>query len=316
MKIIIRCGQENLKSTNLQIYIPIFEEMWPLLKFFLTHYKSNSDFVEILTQILKNFMRAIRSEFKKYLQDYMNLILEGYKTDPISSYLYAFEVIATVFLDDYSVEPWLMIMFKELCLQTFNNYLTSSEDFENNPTLSEDFFGLLFRMIRLTPRVVLDSELFENLILVALQNIGISHPECANNLISFLSKVVTFDEIKKVEEMDQSSIIKYTEKIKNIMKKYGDEFVSKIMNYLLTVPPNLIFENLKSLLLDLIQNYRENSIVWFTNSLKKIPPDCLTNTEKEKFIRTIENYNENRIEDIIENFYKRSLSRLYRQKKL
>lgn len=261
-------------------------------------------------------MRAIKSEFKKYLQDYMNLILDGYKTNSISSYLYAFEVIATVFLDDYSVEPWLKILFKELCLITFNEYLTCTEDFENNPTLSEDFFGLLFRVIRLTPRVILDSELFENIFLVALQNIGISNPECANNLISFLSKVVTFSEIKKVEEMDQNSIMAYNDKVQNIMRKYGDAFVSKILNYLLSVPPNLIYENLKSLLIDLIQNYKSDCLIWFMNGLKEIPADCLTNTEKEKFIRTIENYNENKMEDIIDNFYRRCLSRIYRQKKL
>ncbi len=261
-------------------------------------------------------MRAIKSEFKKYLQDYMNIILEGYKTNSISSYLYAFEVIATVFLDDNSVEPWLMIMFKELCLQTFNNYLTCTEDFENNPTLSEDFFGLLFRIIRLTPRVILDSELFENLLLISLQNIGISHPECANNLISFLSKVVTFNEIKKVDEMEQATIMMYSEKIRNLMKKFGESFVTKILNYLLTVPPKIIYENLKLLLLDLIENYKEDSVVWFMNGLKEIPADCLTNTEKEKFIRSIENYNENKMEDIIDNFYRRCLSRLYRQKKL
>ena len=60
-------------------------------------------------------------------------------------------------------------------------------------------------------------------------------------------------------------------------------------------------------------NYREESTVWFEKSLKQLPQDCLTNSEKDKFVKAIANYNEDTMEDILENFYRRCLSRLYRQ---
>ncbi len=258
-------------------------------------------------------MRGMGSDFKKYLQDYLTLILEGYKINPISSYIYAFEVIATVFVNDSSVEDLLKLMLKELCLQTFNFYLTTPEDFENNVHLTEDFFGLLYRIMRLNPQIILDFELFENIIYVCIENMGISHPDSAKNLIYLLDKIVTFHKIPKMKNLDESVLGRYYEKVKNTLLKLGEGLVLKIVNYILSVPPNIIFENLKDLTKDIMESYPNESAIWFEKSLRLLPQDCLTNTEKDKFVKTITNYNENIMDDILENFYRRCLNRLYRQ---
>ena len=163
-------------------------------------------------------MRGMGSEFKKYLEDYLNLILEGYKINPISSYIYAFEVVATVFANDSSVEGVLKIMLKELCLQTFNHYLTTPEEFENNIHLTEDFFGLLYRLIRLNPLIILDFELFENIIYISIENIGISHPDSAKNIIYLLDKIITFHEIPKMKNLDERVLGAYFEKVRAARK--------------------------------------------------------------------------------------------------
>ncbi len=258
-------------------------------------------------------MRGMGSDFKKYLQDYLTLILEGYKINPISSYIYAFEVIATVFVNDSSVEDLLKLMLKELCLQTFNFYLTTPEDFENNVHLTEDFFGLLYRIMRLNPQIILDFELFENIIYVCIENMGISHPDSAKNLIYLLDKIVTFHKIPKMKNLDESVLGRYYEKVKNSLLKLGEGLVLKIVNYILSVPPNIIFENLKDLAKDIMESYPNESAIWFEKSLRLLPQDCLTNTEKDKFVKTITNYNDNIMDDILENFYRRCLNRLYRQ---
>jgi hypothetical protein len=284
-----------------------------MLKIILQKYNNHYDIVEVLTQIIKHFMRGMGSDFKKYLEDYLTLILEGYKINPISSYIYAFEVIATVFVNDSSVEDLLKIMLKELCLQTFNFYLTTSEDFENNIHLTEDFFGLLYRIMRLNPLIILDFELFENIIYVSIQNMGISHPDSAKNLIYLLDKIITFHNIPKMKNLDEAILGRYYEKVKSTILKFGEGLVNKIVNYILSVPPNIIFENLKDLSKNLMENYPHESTIWFENSLRLLPQDCLTNSEKEKFVKAILNYNENVMDDILENFYRRCLSRLYRQ---
>lgn len=284
-----------------------------MLRVILQKYNNHYDIVEVLTQIIKHFMRAMGSDFKKYLEDYLTLVLEGYKINPISSYIYAFEVIATVFVNDSSVEEILKLMLKELCMQTFNFYLTTPEDFENNLHLTEDFFGLLYRIMRLNPLIILDFELFENIIYVAIQNIGISHPDSARNIIYLLDKIITFHDIPKMKNLDESVLGRYYEKVKSTILKFGEGLVSKIVNYILAVPPNIIFENLKDLTKDLIENYKNECMMWFEKSLVLLPQDCLTNSEKEKFVKTIINYNDNIMDDILENFYRRCLSRLYRQ---
>jgi hypothetical protein len=141
-----------------------------------------------------------------------------------------------------------------------------------------------------------------------------SHPECVNNLISFLSKIITFHDIKKVEEMDADKISKYYEKIDSYIKKFGDTLINKTISYFLTVPPEIVVEGLKNLVLDLVMNYPEDTAAWFEKNLREIPSDCLTDTEKEKFVKTVGKKNEHEMEDVLDNFYRRCLSRLYRQK--
>lgn len=313
VKIIVRSTFESLSNKHFSILSKIFTELWPLIRLILQKYNNNPDIVEQLTQIIKHFMRGMGSEFKYYLEDYMNLILEGYKINPISSYIYAFEIIATVFVNDSSVENLLKLMLKELCIQTFNCYLTTAEDFENHPHLTEDFFGLIYRLIRLNPIIILDFELFENILYICITNIGLNHIESAKNIIYFLCKVVKFHEISKMKNMDESVLGAYFEKVKSVFLKLGEGFVQKMVDLMLSVPPSLIFEILKDLILDLIEVYPSECAVWFKKSLKDLPHDCLTNTEKEKFINTIVNYNEKTMGDILENFYRRCLSRLYRQ---
>jgi len=253
------------------------------------------------------------SDSKKYLEEYLTIILEGYKINPISSYIYAFEVVATVFASDPSVENILKIMLKELYLQTFNFYLTCAKDFEENILLTEDFFGLIYRLIRLNPVLILDFELFENIIYVSIENIGISHPESAKNIIYLLDKIITFHEIPKMKNMEEKNLRAYYEKVKSALIKIGDGMINNIITYIISVPPSMIFENLKDLIKDLIVNFPNESAGWFERNLKLLPADCLTNSEKDKFLKIIQNYNENAMEDILENIYRRCLSRLYRQ---
>ncbi len=313
IRTIVRSAYDSLSTKQSKIFTEIFNELWPVLRIILTRYKDNYDIVEILSQIIKYFMRGMGSDFKIYLEDYMMIILEGYQNTPISSYIYSLEVVASAFVNDLTVENLLKVMLKEFCVLTFTQYLRSFEELENNPHLTEDFFGLLYRLIRLNPSIILDFEMFEDVMQVCIQNIHLTHPESSKNLIYFLDKIITFHDIPKMKNMSEQVLGIYYEKMKNTLLKHGDELVNKIINFTLSVPPSIIFENLKDLMKNLMINFPNESKVWFEKYLQTLPQDCLTNTEKEKFIRTIANFNDDLMDDILDNFYRRCLSRLYRQ---
>lgn len=302
VKIIVRSAHESLRSLHFGILTQIFVEVWPIIQFLIRKFNTHPEIIENLTQIIKHFMRGMGSEFTQYLEDYMKLVLEGYRINPISSFIYAFEVVASVFVNDPSIEPMFRIMLKELCLQTLNFYLTTVEDYENNPNLTEDFFGLLFRLIRLNPNIIIDFDLLEVIVNICITNIGLTHIESSKNIIYFLDKLITFYEIPKMKNLDEKHLAVYCEKVKIVISKVGDSLVSKIISFNLTVPPGIIFEKLKDLIIDLIKTYKDESALWFERHLTSLPQDCLTNIEKGTFVKTNIEFNDNIMEDILETF--------------
>ena len=258
-------------------------------------------------------MRGLNTEFTKYLEEFLTIILEGYKIIPISSYLYAFEVTATVFARNIVTFELLKKVLNEFCSLTFSNYLIDVEDFDNNPQLSEDLFGLLNRIIKLNPFFIMDSELFSNLVIVCINNIGISHIETSKALLSFLKYTIDFHGNKQMKDLENEQLMIYYKKVKDVIGNYGQQLVGKAINYIIEVPPVTIFDNLKDLLTKLIANFPQECIVWFTNSLTIVPHDCLTSTDKEKFINTISTDRINDLDEILEKFYRRCLGRLHRR---
>ena len=53
--------------------------------------------VENCIQLIKVYMRGLVNNFIKFIPEYVNCIINGYKSNPISSYIYAFEILVTVF---------------------------------------------------------------------------------------------------------------------------------------------------------------------------------------------------------------------------
>jgi hypothetical protein len=313
IKSIIRSAYESITVTQSKIFTEIFQEVWPILRVILVRFKSNYDLIEILIQIMKYFMRGMGQDFKIYLEDYFVILLQGYQGFPISSYIYSLEVIASVFIKDLSVENLLKVMLKEFCVLTFTQYLRNFQELENNPHLTEDFFGFLYRLMQLNPCIILDFEMFEDVMRVCIQNIHLTHPESSKNLIYLLDKIITFQEIPRMKNMGEEVLSIYRDKVRSTLIKNGDELVEKIINYTLSVPPSIIYDNLKEMIKNIMIHFPNESTIWFQKYLQTLPQDCLTYSEKDKFIRSISNFNSDIMDDILENFYRRCLSRLYRQ---
>jgi transportin-3 len=316
LKSISRSAYSSVTSQNNYVLSQIFYELYPLLEFFLSTFPKFYDLTEAITQLIKNYMRGMKNEFKPFLERYSALIIQGFKIVPNPSYIYAFEVIASVFCSEEEVQPLLLNILKELVIFTFTHYLKNEDDFNNNPHLSEDFFGMLYRLIRLNPVLIINFEHFSDLLYACICNIGIVHIESGRNIIFFLNKIFDFNEDVTLRRMDAEKAAIVMASIRTNVEKYGQEIANRVIAYLLTVPPKLVFENLEEMITHFIQNFSNIAPVVFFNALKTVPHDCLTDSEKEKFIKALDPFNQVWIEEFLILIYKRSLSRSYRQQSI
>lgn len=291
----------------MDIFTDIFTEIWPLLSdlFKITNHQAN--IIENMIQIIKFFMRALKTSFLPYINNYIALVIEGYSQVPIPSYLYAFEILITVFSKKTETIEIIKFMFKQMFMQTFTVYLTKKEDYNANPGLTEDFFGLLFRIIKINPNVVFECGFFSELIGICINNINIEHIETSKNIIYTLNRLV---KLNNFDEHSQAVIRNLF-----ITNKIGNLLIKNIFDYMIAVPPGIIIENLKELIDNLIINFKEECAIWFAENLINIPHDCLTNNEKLDLVNIVKDYNQDHLDELLDNFNRRCLSRFYRKDK-
>jgi len=79
--------------------------------------------------------------------------------------------------------------------------MLNTDSFEENTDLSEDFFGLIERITRINPVVIVDSNLFETLVMVSINCIGIEHIDTSKNITYFLNKIVDVRSLIKNKDL-------------------------------------------------------------------------------------------------------------------
>lgn len=102
-------------------------------------------------------MRCLKKYFQPYVEEIFSVVVEGYRRDPKSSYVYVFEVLVTVYSDNPDFLPYISTLFEKISEITFG-YMSSIEQVMELPRLGEDFFGLLTRILRLVPEVFFSSK--------------------------------------------------------------------------------------------------------------------------------------------------------------
>lgn len=305
---------EGLDNSNLSIMAEIFKEIWPKIKIIINAFSTKSDIIEGIIQLTKYFMRGMKDDFKIYLEEYIKCLIDGYKLAPISSYIYGFEVLLTVFSKDSSVRTIIDNLFSEFCQITFDNYLTSLSDLTVSCELGEDFFGMLNRLVKLNPFVFFDSPQIEKIIQLCVGNIGINEIELGKSIIMLLCKILTYYKLPEFAGVDQEVINMYARKINIIVIKYSDEIVRQILQTFYEVPPASITDLLKDLVFDLILYSGELALKTFEKHLVSLPSDCLTDKEKENFISYIRNYNEEKLDQLLDRLIKRCQNKHIRGK--
>ena len=312
IKSISKSAFESLGKENYIIMEKIFNEIWPHLKILFNKFSTNNDLVEEIIQLIKFYMRGLKDNFKLYIPEYLNCLIEGYKLSPISSYLYGYEILITVFgnNEEENIKNMINVMFNQLCQVTFNSYIRNRNDLLINVQLGEDFFGLMYRILKISPIFLIDSEMLDNIILISLENLSIDQIQISKNIIIFINNLINCPYKNFLNEMKQKNQDKYLIYYNKIQKKiegFISSLIKEILQVFLLVPPNVIYENISHLVMNLVKRQQNLCIKYFSEHLKDFPSDVLTNKEKDNFIVLIQNISiqEKKFEDYLEFIYKR-----------
>lgn len=305
IKIIVRSIVSGLSEANNYIMVELFQTIWPKLSNIVKYFSTNIEIVEQTMQITKHFMRKMKKEFTPYLQEYNQLIIEGYKSTPITSYIYGFEILLTVFSKDENLRTVLENIFSELFNITFTNYLTNPDIPEKYIEIGSDFFGMLGRLMKLNPCLFLDSQLGAKVMEVSLKLITTTQIEVAKNIIGFLNNVITYHKLAVYNDSPAEKKDKIKTQVVNLLRMFSDEIIKQTLNVFYSAHLGVITEELEVLVNNFIVYFKELSFVSFQKHLGVLPADCLTNKEKELFLKTINEYNETVMWGLLDKLIKR-----------
>ena len=321
LKLTSKAAFDGLSNKNKNIMYEIFCEIWPLLIFFLNKMSTKSDTVENIIQLIKIYMRGLGNNFIKFIPEYIDCIIKGYKSIPISSYLYAFEILVAAFCEDNNeqLKTLLNKTFNDICQITLGGYIKNEFDLNILVEIGYDFFGMLFRILKKCPTILFDSPLLKNIINSALVYFNTNQIQDVKNIITFFRLILSYEASPKFKDLQKNDNALY-EKYKNIaqdqINNFGYLLCEKILNSFVDAPTEGVIEDVIDLFKDFIMYQKPILLKGMEIHLKKISNDILTIKEKEEFINLINNFdiNEKKFDRFIDNFKNRCVSKQIRDK--
>ena len=312
---------ESLCQSHRKIMYEILLKLYPSLIYILQKLSTNSMIVEKIIQLLKVYMRGLGDNFIKFIPEYVNCIINGYKLSPISSYLYAFEILITVFPNRKEEElvNILNSTFKELCNITLTNYLKNINDIDIEVQLGEDFYGMLYRIMKDSPLIIIESDILEQILNKSLMYMTTSQLHTAKNIIIFIKYFIKFQQSQYIEELikkDKNLAEKSINIIQTQINKFSPFLCQKILEIYVNISLEQILEEITGLLEEFVFCNRTLASKGMTLYLKDLPNDILTNKEKTMFIDLIENYNnkEKEFNKFLDNFINRCINKQIRNR--
>ncbi len=320
-KYISKSAFDGLDENNKNIMYEIFTEIWPLITYILNKNSNNGEIVENIIQLIKIYMRGLKDIFIKFIPEYVQCIVNGYKSIPISSYLYGFEILIAAYPGEQN-EPMSSTLnntFNELSQITLKGYIKNEFDINILVEIGYDFFGMLFRIMKKSPTILLDSKYLEDIIKSAMIYFNTNQIQEIKNIILFFQQIISYDNSDIFKEMQKKNYSLY-QKYKNIIQKYINDFsialCEKILKCFIDVPTEGVIEEVIELFKDFIQYQRPLVIKGMEIHLKNITNDILTNKEKENFINIINNFDlkEKEFDKFMNNFENRCMNKQIRDK--
>ena len=295
LKSISSSAFESLIESHKTIMYEILLEIYPVIIYILQKMSNDKGIVENCIQLIKVYMRGLVNNFIKFIPEYVNCIINGYKSSPISSYIYAFEILVTVFprRKEQELRNILNDTFNKICNITFSNYIKKLSDLDIYVQIGEDFYGMLYRTMKQSPRIIIENEILEGLINISVNYMSTNQIQVAKNIIVFFQYFIKFQNSNFFEEMIKEDNV-LAENCKKIVQdkinKFGDILCQKILQIFVNTSIEQIIEDLTELFIEFISCQNILVVRGMNICLKDLPNDILTNKEKKQFINLIENY--------------------------
>lgn len=251
----------------------IFNQVWPFVVYFARNFGSSEELIEKVLRIVKHSMRKCRELFASQLTDIVSLITLGFSSHPFSAYLYTAEQLVRTYGNETTCFEMLSSLFLTLT-QTATRVLSSFQAIQENPEITEDFFGMVVRYINYCPPAVLQSTALSSIIHCAKLGIGIEQADAANCLYGFISKLLTF--------ADETSINFTPMGLEDIKQQFADIEIL-VVRALVKGMPRIVVESIIDLLVCIQKVFAGER--WLVNAvLTEIPHDCMTDLEKMKML--------------------------------
>ena len=319
LKSISSSAFEGLPISYNKIMSEILSELYPTLIYIFKTLSTDSVLVEKIIQLLKIYMRGLVDNFINFIPEYVNCIINGYKLSPISSYLYGFEILITAYPNRREEElvKILNSTFEELCKITLNNYIKNIFDLNIHVQIGDDFYGMLYRIMKDSPLIILESNFLENLIKISLDYISTPQIHIAKNIMRFFNNFIKFQKSKYFQELsntDKNLAEKFQKIIENILDKFGSLLCQKILEIYINNSVEQIIESVSELFNQFIYCNKTLVVKGMSIHLKNCPNDILTNKEKAEFINLIEEYSvkEKEFNKFLDNFINRCINKQIR----
>ena len=73
--------------------LEIFNELWNYISYLFNKINNDINFIESLNKLVKIYIQGLDKKFIPFIKLYAKIIINNYKSNPQSSYLFALEVI-------------------------------------------------------------------------------------------------------------------------------------------------------------------------------------------------------------------------------
>jgi hypothetical protein len=319
LKSISSSAFESLTESHKKIMYEILQELYPIINYILQKLSKDKDIVENCIQLIKVYMRGLVNNFIKFIPEYVNCIINGYKISPISSYLYGFEVLVTVFPNRKEKEliDLLNGTFNELCKITFNSYIKNINDLDIYTQIGEDFYGMLYRTMKQSPQIVLKSQILEDLINVSLNFITTNQIQVAKNIIIFLRYFIKFQQSNFYYDMykqDKNEAENCKKINQNQIEKFSSTLCQKILQIYINSSIQQITEEVTDLFEIFIFCQKPLVIKGMNTFLQECPNDILTNKEKKHFMNLIQESSKDEFKEFLNDFINRCINKQIRNR--
>lgn len=250
----------------------LFKNLWPTLRSLVAEFQKSDNAVEEICRIVKHAIKKLSTAFGEFLEEFLGIIVTQFTQFKHSSYLYMAEQLVKIF-GNSNLYHGIMVQVFNTLVQSTLQVLNSVQAMENSPELTEDFFGMVNRNISHLQLQILQSEVFESILILAKAGIGLQNCEAAKCLYGFLE--VTLEYCFKEGRH-------YNPACEQKLLKHYQDILNSLIRTVINVVPGQIYDEIEELMYKIL--LIDEGPTWLRGILCEVPHDCLTEGEKIRFL--------------------------------